>query len=49
MRWEHELDQIVPGFDSIQREVKLGVSKLDFKVGDTYLEVKTPLTTINVK
>ena len=44
----HELDQIVSGFDTIQREVKLGVSKLDFKVGDTYLEVKTPLTTINV-
>ena len=46
---EHELDEIVSDFDGIQREVKLGVSKLDFKVGDTYLEVKTPLTTINVK
>ena len=46
---EHELDQIVSEYDSIQREVKLGISKLDFKVGDTYLEVKTPLTTINVK
>ena len=46
---EHELDQIVSGFDEIKREVKLGISKLDFKVGDTYLEVKTPLTTINVK
>lgn len=45
---EGELKQIVPAFDIIQREVKLGVSKLDFKVGDTYLEVKTPLTTINV-
>ena len=45
----HELDRIVPEYDTIQREVKLGVSKLDFKVGDTYLEVKTPLTTINVK
>ncbi len=45
----HELDQIVPDYDTIQREVKLGISKLDFKVGDTYLEVKTPLTTINVK
>ena len=45
----HELDEIVADFDAIQREVKLGVSKLDFKVGDTYLEVKTPLTTINVK
>ena len=46
---EHELDEIVSDFDGIQREVKLGVSKLDLKVGDTYLEVKTPLTTINVK
>ena len=46
---EHELDQIVSDFDDIQREVKLGISKLDFKVGDSYLEVKTPLTTINVK
>ena len=46
---EHELDQIVSEYDSIQREVKLGISKLDFKVGDTYREVKTPLTTINVK
>ena len=45
----HELGEIVADFDAIQREVKLGVSKLDFKVGDTYLEVKTPLTTINVK
>jgi len=46
---EHELDAIVSDFDSVQREVNLGNSKLDFKVGDTYLEVKTPLTTINVK
>lgn len=46
---EHELDEIVSDFDGIQREVKLGVSKLDLKVDDTYLEVKTPLTTINVK
>ncbi len=46
---EHELDAIVSNFDSVQREVKLGISKLDFKVGDVYLEVKTPLTTINVK
>lgn len=45
----HQLDEIVADFDAIQREVKLGISKLDFKVGDTYLEVKTPLTTINVK
>lgn len=46
---EHELDKIISDFDTIQREVNLGVSKLDFKVGDIYLEVKTPLTTINVK
>ena len=46
---EHDLDEIVSDFDSVQREVNLGISKLDFKVGDTYLEVKTPLTTINVK
>lgn len=46
---EHELDQVVSDFDGIQREVKLGISKIDFKVGDSYLEVKTPLTTINVK
>jgi len=46
---EHELDEIVADYDDIQREVKLGISKLDFKVGDTYLEVKTPLATINVK
>ena len=45
----HQLDEIVADFDKVQREVKLGISKLDFKVGDTYLEVKTPLTTINVK
>lgn len=46
---EHELDAIVSNYDTIQREVNLGISKLDFKVGDVYLEVKTPLTTINVK
>lgn len=45
----HELDEIVSDYTEIKREVHLGISKLDFKVGDTYLEVKTPLTTINVK
>ena len=35
---EHELDEIVSNFDRVQREVNLGISKLDFKVGDTYLE-----------
>ena len=33
---------------SIKREVKLGISKLDLLVGSTYLEVKTPLTTLQV-
>lgn len=46
---EHELDDIVSDYDTVHREVKLGISKLDFKVGDTYLEVKTSLTTINVR
>ena len=46
---QHDLDEIVSNFESIHREVILGTSKLDFKIGDTYLEVKTPLTTINVK
>ena len=40
---------MVSNYDSIKREVNLGVSKLDFLVGNTYLEVKTPLTTLNVK
>ncbi len=35
--------------DLIAREVKLGKSKLDFKVGDIYIEVKTPLILVNVK
>lgn len=46
---EHDLDEIVSDANNIQREVNLGISKLDFKVGDAYMEVKTPLTTINVK
>lgn len=45
----HQLDEMVSGYDEIHREVPLGQSKLDFLVGNTYLEVKTPLTTINVK
>lgn len=44
----HQLDAIVSNYDHIQREVKLGASKLDFLVGDVYLEVKTPLTTLQV-
>lgn len=30
----------------LRREVKLGGSRIDFLVGDTYIEVKTPLTTL---
>ena len=40
---------MVKDYDTIKREVNLGISKLDFLVGNTYLEVKTPLTTLNVK
>lgn len=45
----HQLDEIVSEYSEIHREVKLGVSKLDFLIGDTYLEVKTPLNTLQVK
>lgn len=45
----HQLEKMVSGYDEVKREVSLGVSKLDFLVGNTYLEVKTPLTTIDVK
>lgn len=33
---------------AVQREQILGVSKLDFLVGNTYLEVKTPLQTLQI-
>ena len=45
----HQLEDMVSGYDEVKREVFLGVSKLDFLVGNTYLEVKTPLTTVDVK
>ena len=45
----HQLDEMVSDYEDIRREVFLGISKLDFLVGNTYLEVKTPLTTVNVK
>jgi sugar fermentation stimulation protein A len=32
----------------VQREQFLGASKLDFLVGNTYLEVKTPLQSLQV-
>ena len=40
---------MVDSTEPILREVKLGKSKIDFKVGNVYIEVKTPLLTINVK
>ncbi|NCB94284.1 MAG: DNA/RNA nuclease SfsA [Clostridia bacterium] len=45
----HQLDEIVSDYTEIKREVNLGISKLDFLIGDTYLEVKTPLTTLQVE
>ncbi len=45
----HQLDEMVSGYTEIKREVNLGISKLDFLIGDTYLEVKTPLTTMQVE
>ncbi|WP_144559632.1 DNA/RNA nuclease SfsA [Shouchella miscanthi] len=35
--------------EDVKREVKLGQSKLDFLVDSTYVEVKTPLQTIQQK
>ena len=35
--------------DDVRREVFLGESKLDFLVGDTFLEVKTPLQHLQVE
>ncbi|MGX8834782.1 DNA/RNA nuclease SfsA [Amedibacillus sp. YH-ame6] len=46
---QHELDKMISEFSDISREVKLGTSKLDFFAGFTYIEVKTPLTTLHVK
>ncbi len=45
----HQLDNMVKDYDTVKIEVNLGISKLDFLVGNTYVEVKTPLTTLNVK
>jgi sugar fermentation stimulation protein A len=38
------LDNMVAG--PVQREVKLGRSRIDFLVGDTYVEAKTPLINL---
>ena len=39
---------MVNGYDSVLREQVLGTSKLDFLVGDIYIEVKTPLLSIQL-
>ena len=45
----HLLDEMLPEYSEIKREVTLGKSKLDFLVGSTYLEVKTPLQTLQIE
>lgn len=42
------LTEITDGCTDIHREQFLGVSKLDFLVGDTYIEVKTPLQHLQI-
>lgn len=42
-------DMVGIGEHEVLREQKLGISKLDFRVGDTYLEVKTPLVSLQVE
>ena len=43
-----QLSNILRGTE-VKREQKLGNLKLDFLVGNTYIEVKTPLTTLQVE
>lgn len=45
----HQLKNMIGEYESVKREVPLGISKLDFLVDNTYIEVKTPLTTIHVE
>lgn len=44
-----QLCDMVANNNSVKREQKLGISKLDFLVSDTYIEVKTPLQTLQVE
>lgn len=39
---------MVSGYDTVLREQVLGISKLDFLVGSTHIEVKTPLQSIQL-
>ena len=45
---EDLLPELVKNYNSVLREQVLGVSKLDFLVGNTYIEVKTPLQSIQL-
>ena len=45
----NQLSEMIDSSEEILREVKLGKSTLDFKVGNVYIEVKTPLIMVNVK
>ena len=45
----NQLSEMVDSTEPIIREVKLGKSKIDFKIGNIYIEVKTPFILVNVK
>ena len=45
----HQLDGMISHYKNIKREVNLRQSKLDFLVENVYIEVKTALTTLEVK
>lgn len=44
-----QLSAMVENGNTVKREQILGKSKLDFLVGNTYIEIKTPLTTLQVE
>ena len=44
----HQLDKMVSNYTAIHKEVVLGKSKLDFLVRNTYIEVKTPLISLEI-
>jgi sugar fermentation stimulation protein A len=44
-----QLSGMVNNGEAIKREQKVGNSKLDFLVGNTYIEVKTPLTRLQIE
>ncbi|AIQ48586.1 sugar fermentation stimulation protein [Paenibacillus sp. FSL R7-0273] len=44
-----QLSDMVSGGELVKREQKLGNSKLDFLVGNTYIEVKTPLVQLQIE